>query len=211
MPIFDNIGGVQRQVAKSYSNINGVYREDSKVYDNVAGVWREAHSSGLPCTASITTSKSGHSVVNSILTGERLTLYNQAVYFYSESASANTYLHLVLSQNITYSTLSLLIEDLNATFQAYSGDSQRFVVWLLDDVNTNNYGQMWFNKPMTADIFSMPNPFSGSAAFSGSSNKFTIQFGTAQVGSLANGGLLQTLSDILISNISIGGVKLALA
>lgn len=44
MPIFDNIGGVQRQVAKSYSNINGVYREDSKVYDNVNGVWREAYS-----------------------------------------------------------------------------------------------------------------------------------------------------------------------
>lgn len=47
MPIFDNIAGVQRQVAKSYSNINGVYREDSKVFDNVGGVWRESHSSGI--------------------------------------------------------------------------------------------------------------------------------------------------------------------
>jgi hypothetical protein len=47
LPIFNNIAGAWRQVAKSYSNINGVYREDKKVYDNVAGAWKEAYSAGI--------------------------------------------------------------------------------------------------------------------------------------------------------------------
>ena len=43
MPIYDNIGGVWREVKNIYDNVGGVWKTTRAVHDNVEGAWRESY------------------------------------------------------------------------------------------------------------------------------------------------------------------------
>ncbi len=206
--LYAPMNGVNTKQKTVYALMDGINTKQKNGYALMSGVNTKIFSSVntyVSATLSWAHDYSG-STNSSTLTGNNLKLN-----FYNHGNSS-VKLTITFREPIVYSALTLSIANPNLTYSASSSGSSNNIgrVELHSSNSPSDTTYPWTKSTSNNSVETAPNPIAGSGAFSGVSNSFEIVF-SMWADTTKGSSLMQTTTDMLLTDITICGVPLIAA